>query len=254
MSFRYPTGWTVTESEEGSPWSLFDQEGQRILTLLSSPLETNSGGMGPLISMTPLGPIVGATDNGGTAPQAVVGVSLGHDPRAGNAAVTYGAAVPGTDTWNFRFSWGNHYWLSFLGSRELGPKDQLNELTADAEQFAASAEFRNQILPIIQSLTASEPPTSIATQAPEANTNGSCMGAKYTYQNLAGITCDEAKSILQTVLDTGTAWGARSHVTDGFDCYESSYGERIEGSPHMMCWALTGEGARDYIVLEANYR
>ncbi|MFC9353252.1 hypothetical protein [Arthrobacter sp. NPDC057013] len=178
--------------------------------------------------------------------QAVVAASPGQDVGA-NGGLHYGmAAGTGADTTLFDLRWGNDYLLSFSGGQELGPNTRV-DLKAEADQFAASPRFRNQILPIIQSLTASAPP------APSELTV-SCVGARFTYQNLAGVTCEEAKSILQTVLDTGRPLGAGSQVTADYECYEASYVERNEGSPDMTCWARSDEGSRDYIVLEANYR
>lgn len=156
------------------------------------------------------------------------------------------AAGTGADTTLFDLRWGNDYLLSFSGGRELGPNNQV-DLKAEAERFAASPRFRTQILPIIQSLTASSPP------APGEMT-ASCVGARFTYQNLAGVTREEAKSIFQTVLDKGRPLGARSQVTADYECYEASYAERNEGSPDMTCWAVNNEGLHSYVVLEANYR
>lgn len=123
---------------------------------------------------------------------------------------------------------------------------------------------RHEILPIIQSLTASSPPTpgeadtsmgnETPAEAPEELSASTCVGAKYTYENLQGITCDEAKSIMQVTMDTGEPAGARSHIIPDHECYESSYVERTEGSPEMLCWALDEDGLRGEVVLEANYR
>ncbi|MHA7209511.1 hypothetical protein [Arthrobacter sp. MDT1-65] len=185
-------------------------------------------------------------------PQAVVAVAAGHAP-GGNGALVYGAAVPGTDTWQFDFGWDNYYSLSFSGSRMLGSTDRTDDLTAAADQFTASSEFRSQILPIIQSLTASAAPAPGGV-APEAAGESTCGGARFVYENLQGVTCEEAKFVLQEVLDTGAPQGARSRITDDFECYETSYVERTEGLPDMTCWALTDEGLRDYPILDANYR
>lgn len=252
LSFRYPTGWTVTPTldEQNSgiirkSWTLTDAEGQPVLAL-SVRTWGDPVGTVQLTTILPQGPISGVVDGLGMPSQAVVAATPGQGV-GGNGGLLYGmAAGTGADTTLFDLRWGNDYVLSFSGGRELGPNDQV-DLKAEAERFAASPRFRNQILPIIQSLTASSPP------APGEVTT-SCVGARFTYQGLQGVTCDEAKSILQTVLDTGRPLGARSQVTADFECYESSYVEKTEGSPDVMCWARNAEGTRDYIVLEANHR
>ncbi|WP_354261365.1 hypothetical protein [Arthrobacter sp. OAP107] len=252
LSFRYPTGWTVTPTlDEGyrdtirKAWTLTDSEGQAVLGLHVRSWEAPLG-TAPLTTILPQGPIPGVVDGLGMPSQAVVAASPGQDLDA-NGGLHYGmAAGTGADTTLFDLRWGNDYLLSFSGGRELGPNTQV-DLKAEAEQFAASPRFRNEILPIIQSLTASPPP------APGELTI-SCVGVRFTYQNLVGITCEEAKSILQTVLDTGRPLGARSQVTADHECYEASYVERNEGSPDMTCWALNNEGRHRHVVLEANFR
>jgi hypothetical protein len=252
LSFRYPTGWTVTSTLGErhrdiirKSWTLTDAEGQSVLGLSVRTWEAPIG-TAPLTTVLPQGPISGVMDGLGMPSQAVVAASPGQSVGA-NGGLHYGmAAGTGADTTLFDLRWGNDYLLSFAGGRELGPNNQV-DLKAEAEQFAASPRFRNQILPIIQSLTASSPP------APDEMT-ANCVGARFNYQNLQGVTCDEAKSILQTVLYTGRPLGARSQVTDDYECYETSYGEQIEGAPDMKCWARNDEGLRDHIVLEANYR
>jgi hypothetical protein len=252
LSFRYPAGWTVTPTLDErhrdtirKSWTLADAEGQSVLTLGLRTWEEQIGSA-PLTTVLPQGPISGVLDGLGMPSQAIVAASPGQAVGA-TGGLHYGmAAGTGADTTLFSLRWGNDYLLSFAGGRELGPNTQV-DLKAEAEQFAASPRFRNQILPIIESLTASSPP------APDKMTSN-CVGARFNYQNLQGITCDEAKAILQTVLDTGRPLGARSQVTDDYECGETSYGEQIEGAPEMRCWARNDQGLRDHLVLEANYR
>ncbi|MFI7744626.1 hypothetical protein [Kocuria rhizosphaericola] len=264
LSFRYPTGWTVTDTMDEQyrdtihrTWTLHDTDGQDVLAL-NVRSWTAPAGPPPLVAILPQGAVPGVLDGLGTPSQAIVAATPGQSVGV-NGSLIYGmAAGTGADTTLFDLRWGNDYLLSFSGGMELGPNDQV-DLEAEAEQFAASSRFRNEILPIIQSLTASSPPTpgeadtsmgsETPAEAPEDLSASTCVGAKYTYENLQGITCDEAKSIMQVTMDTGKPAGARSHVTPDYECYESSYVERTEGSPEMLCWALGGD-----VLLEANYR
>lgn len=258
LSFRYPTGWVVTPTVDDQHadgtfqkvWELKDTDGQTELRLSVTPTNYLMGGA-PLITTLPQGLISGVVDGAGIPAHTVVAVSPGQSAGS-NGGLIYGAAVTGTQTWLFNFPWGEHYSLGFSGWRELGPNHLVDELTADAEQFAESPEFLDEILPIIRSLAVSAPPAVEA--APAGPLVGPCEGARFIYELPMGITCDDAKSILQTVLDSGAPKGARSQVTADYECYESSYVEQSEGIADMTCWALDAYGFRHNVILEAYYR
>ncbi|MEX5272060.1 hypothetical protein [Kocuria sabuli] len=95
-------------------------------------------------------------DGIGNPVQTVVAGSFGHD--GSSTGVAYGAAAgTGADTTLFDIRWGNHHILSFSGGSELDSYDQV-DLPAETQQFADSPRFRQDILPILRSLTAGEPP------------------------------------------------------------------------------------------------
>lgn len=261
LAFRYPAGWTVSETsnEQSSQntahrtWEVTDPTGQ-ITLRLSISAGIAPIGSAPLTAILPQGPIPGASEHVAKGVRAVVAASPGQALGA-NGFLFFGmAADSGGDTFMFHLPWGPNHHLYFTGTKELGPSDQL-DLGAEAVKFAEDPQFRTEILPMIQSLTAAAPPPWGRTSSiPAAPAVGECVGAKYTYQNLQGVSCDEAKSILQTVLDTGEPFGARSQVTPEYECYESSYVEQTNGLPLITCWALTPDGQRGHVVLEANSR
>lgn len=258
LTFRYPAGWTVVEtanqqSSENTAyrsWSVTSPDGQTTLDL-----GVTAGiapiGSAPLTVILPQGGVPGAADHVARGARAVVAASPGQ-ALGGAGYLFFGMATDvGGDTTMFGLPWGEGHILSFGGRRELGPSDQV-DLGAEAQKFVADPQFRNEILPIIQSLTVSAPPPWGRTSSGGGQAAGDCVGARYTYQNLQGVTCDEAKAILQTVLDTGAPLGARSQVTPEYECYESSYVEQTDGLPLMTCWALDANGQRGQVVLEAN--
>lgn len=130
-------------------------------------------------------------------------------------------------------------------------KNDMGVLSESAQFAAASSTDLDKVQTGMLRLQGLTPPSESDT-AEIANTE--CVGAKFLYEDLFGISCDGAKSILQTVLETGAPLGARSQVTADFECYESSFVEQTEGISDMTCWARDDEGQRDHIVLEANYR
>lgn len=75
-------------------------------------------------------------------------------------------------------------------------------------------------------------------------------GVQYTYENLQGIPCEEAKAILQVVSDTGEPIGARGQRTAEYHCFWSSAGERDAGHADVIC-VHRADGTD---LFEANYR
>ena len=61
------------------------------------------------------------------------------------------------------------------------------------------------------------------------------MGERYMYEDLHGVTCVEAKAILQVVSDTGEPIGARGQRTEEYHCFWSSIGEVEAGHPDVLC-------------------
>lgn len=255
LSFRYPEDWTVTVPEgsptEFSQWALLDAAGEAVLTLTVRPDEDMYKVSPPLTPLViPQGQIPGAVDQFGTPTVAAVAATPGQS-RGGSAGILYGmTSATGADPVFGDIRWGNGYLLSFTGHQMLGPNDQV-DMAAEVETFAASTRFRTQILPVLQSLTAAPGTESDGESGTSDSAAGaSCAGVQYTYENLQGITCDEAKAILQVVSDTGEPIGARGQRTPEYHCFWSSAGERDAGLADVIC--------RDRIdgtdLFEANYR
>ena len=152
--------------------------------------------------------------------------------------------------------WGEGSLLSFSGYHQLGPNDEV-DMAAGAEEFAASTQFRTQILPTLQSLTVTATPGAPVGAADDQQTpaapgpaaEATCAGVQYTYENLHGITCQEAKAILQVVSDTGEPIGARGQHTEEYHCFWSSDGEQEAGLADVICRHRVDGSA----LFEANY-
>lgn len=242
LSFGYPADWTVTipegNSEEVKQWNLTDAAGERVLSLTVRPNEDMYKVSPPLTpTVIPQGQIPGTVDQIGTPTVAAVATSPGQS-RGVNASVLYGmTSATGADPVFGDIRWGNGYLLSFSGHQMIGANDQV-DMPAEAEQFAASARFRTQILPVLQSLTATPVPgeTGEGTPgAPAPAVGTACAGVHYSYENLQGVTCQEAKAILQVVSDTGEPIGARGRRTAEYHCFWSSAGEREAGMADVLC-------------------
>ncbi|WP_298585296.1 hypothetical protein [uncultured Kocuria sp.] len=243
LSFQYPAGWTVEvpegNSEEISQWNLTDAEGLQVLSLTVRPNEDMYKVSPPLTpTVIPQGQIPGAVDQIGTPTVAAVATSPGHS-RGSDASVLYGmTSATGADPVFGDIRWGNGFLLSFSGHQMLGPNDQV-DMPAEAENFAASTRFRTQILPVLQSLTATPVPGKTGGEgiaaAPDPAVGAACAGVQYAYVNLQGVTCQEAKAILQVVSDTGEPIGTRGRRTAEYHCFWSSAGERDAGLADVLC-------------------
>jgi hypothetical protein len=260
LSFRYPAGWTVVASsdspEEFRQWVLRDAEGMQVLLLTVRPDQDMYKVSPPLTPLViPQGQIPGVVDALGTATVAAVAASPGQSV-GGTASVLYGmTSATGADPVFGDIRWGDGFLLSFSGHHELGPNDEV-DMAAGAEEFAASTQFRTQILPTLQSLTVTASPEAPVgatddeeAAAPDPVAEATCAGVQYTYVNLHGITCQEAKAILQVVSDTGEPIGARGQRTEEYHCFWSSAGEKDAGLADVIC--------RDRVdgsdLFEANY-
>lgn len=264
LSFRYPTGWTVVvpedTSEEVRRWVVNDAAGEQVLSLSVRPDQDMYKVSPPLTPLViPQGEVPGVVDKLGTS--TLVGVAATFGQCAGcDAGVLYGmTSATGADPVFGDVQWGDGYLLSFGGSQMLGPNDEV-DMAAEAEQFAASTRFRTQILPILQSLTTASAPApgastgeadgNGASAAPDPAVEAACAGVQYTYENLQGIPCEEAKAILQVVSDTGEPIGARGQRTAEYHCFWSSAGERDAGHADVIC-VHRADGTD---LFEANYR
>ncbi|WP_229742026.1 hypothetical protein, partial [Kocuria dechangensis] len=237
LSFGYPSGWTVAVPEEASEevrrWVVSDAAEEQVLSLIVRPDEGMYKVSPPLTPLViPQGQIPGVLEGLGAPAVAAVAASPGQSV-GGNASVLYGMTwATGADPVFGDIRWGEGYLLSFSGHQMLGPHTEV-DMAAEAEEFAGGSRFRTQILRILQSLTATAAPaaaprwaggaggdpggqeapaeTPAPTPGPEGSTEAACTGVQYTYENLQGITCPEAKAILQVVTDTGEPIGARAH-------------------------------------------
>lgn len=250
LAFRYPEGWTVAATDHASDgirqWDVHDSHGERALSLSVRP-------EGPVVSppMTPVllpqGKIPGMVDVLGKPVQAAVGASPGQAVGV-NVHVLYGmTSATGADPVFGNLRWGEGKVISFTGHEETGPNDQV-DLATEAENFAAGARFRHEILPILQSFTATSAPTDpddetdgpTATSGAETDDSpgaaeASCLGTDYAYENLHGVGCQQAKEILQEVSDTGEPIGARGQRTAQYHCFWSSAGEKQTGAADVLC-------------------
>lgn len=162
VSFGHPAGWEVIHEESSRDrdltidrWEVIDEQGEPVLGLTIRTWYPPAGPP-PVESVLPQGEVPGMLDGLGNPVQAVVAATPGHD--GSSTSIIYGlAAGTGADTTIFDLRWGNNHLLSFSGGQERGPYEDVN-LAAEAQEFAASPRFRQEILPVLQSLTVGEPP------------------------------------------------------------------------------------------------
>jgi hypothetical protein len=68
-----------------------------------------------------------------------------------------------------------------------------------------------------------------------------CLGARFRYEKLAGISCDEAIAVLDRVQKTGTGEGARNLETDDYLCFYAGFVESRDGQADVICRSKTSD-------------
>ncbi|MFP5311322.1 MAG: hypothetical protein ACLGH7_02760, partial [Actinomycetes bacterium] len=121
---------------------------------------------------------------------------------------------------------GGGYYVTFGGSVPLTPGDGADQagLVRAATAYSNTTEFA-ETADVITSLVLDR--TKV--------TRVGCLGARYRYDKLNGIGCDEAKATLDRVEKTGTPTGARNLETTDYLCFYASYGERNAGQADVIC-------------------
>lgn len=69
-----------------------------------------------------------------------------------------------------------------------------------------------------------------------------CFGARFRYEKVAGLSCDEAIAVLDRVEKTGTTNGARNLETSDYLCFYASFVESQEGQADVICRNKVSEG------------
>ena len=119
------------------------------------------------------------------------------------------------------------YYVVFSGMTPLTTQTvppSIDELLVSATTFADSPLFA-ETAKVMASLTLHPDKVQVV----------GCLGAKYKYFKLNGISCDDAKATLDRVEKTGTVSGARNLETADFLCFYASYGEKMSGQADVNC-------------------
>lgn len=152
-------------SEEARRWIVSDTAGEPVLSLSVRPDQDMYKASPPLTPIViPQGQIPGVLDKLGPPALAAVAASPGQCTGC-ETGVLYGmTSTTGADPVFGDLQWGEGHLLSFTGGQVLGPNTEV-DMAAEAEEFVTRTRFRTQILPIIQSLTATPAPASGASTA-----------------------------------------------------------------------------------------
>lgn len=229
LSFTYPASWTVTPvADQPNNYLVADGNGAKRATLrdrveglpfLSVPTGIDTG------YKTVAPGIKGPSGQGvsllvqGTFGQAV-----------GSQGAIYSLATDGSDEPIGRSAIEvptGGYYVMFTGYTALNmptvPPSK-EELVVSATTFADSALFA-ETAKVMASLKLH----------PEKVQVVGCLGAKYKYLKLTGISCNDAKATLDRVEKTGTGVGARSTETTDYICFYASAGETQSGQADVVC-------------------
>lgn len=224
LSFTYPATWSVaTVPDQPNSYALADASGGERATLRDR-VETL-----PSIGV-PYGTDTGfrAAVPGIKGTSVVVQGTFGQ--AVGSQAAAYALATDGSTEPIGRAAIevpAGGYSVMFHGMTPLKtptvPPSEA-ELLASATAFANSPEF-GETAKVLASLTLH--PDKVQTVG--------CLGARYKYLKLNGISCDDAKATLDRVEKTGKGSGARNMETTDFICYYAGAGEKKSGQADVIC-------------------
>ena len=229
LSFNYPQTWSVEAmAGQENSYAVMDGSGGTRATL-----SDKVAGLG-YVSVTsgfdvgfkmPVPGIKGAAGQGvSVVVHGVYGQAVGAQAAA-YALATDGSPEP-IGRSGVEVPAGGYYVL-FTGMVPLDtptiPPSQA-ELMASATAFANSSTFA-ETAKVMASLTIN----------PAKVTAVGCLGVKYKYRELNGISCDDAKAALDRVEKTGTGSGARNMETADFYCFYAGYGEKQNGQADVIC-------------------
>lgn len=229
MTFRYPPTWSVEPVQgQRNNFSVLDARGKvratlrdklPILPYMSIPTDVDTG-----LSW----PVPGIKGPGGeevrlllqaTYGQAVGGQSAYFDLKFTGSKEPLGRAAIEIPAGGYYVAFGGVFAL------KAGSGVPTRSALVDAARaFAKSAEFQETAAVI----------TSLEMHPGHIQRIG-CFGAKYRYEKLTGLSCDEAKGIMDRVIRTGTGAGARNLETADFLCFYASYGEHQQGQADVIC-------------------
>lgn len=125
------------------------------------------------------------------------------------------------------------YYVSFSGFVPLRRDVQTlskEELFSAAAEFSASAGF-GETAKVITSLRLNKAKVAQA----------GCLGARYRYEKIAGLSCDEAIAVLARVERTGAGNGARNLETADYLCFYPSVVESQNGQADVVCRSKASE-------------
>lgn len=235
LSFTYPPAWKVTAvAGQSGSHAVTDAAGATRATLrdklkslpnVSVPTGLDSGFRAPVPGVTgPDGREVELVVHGvfGQAPGgqgAMYAVSSINDPEPiGRSAVevTQGG-----------------YYVSFSGFVPLRRDVQTpskEELFSAAAEYAGSAAFGETAKVL----------TSLRLNTDRVVKTG-CLGERYRYEKIAGLSCEEVIAVLARVEKTGTFQGARNLETGDYVCFYPSIVESQNGQADVICRSKASE-------------
>lgn len=229
LSFTHPAAWSVTpvQGQENS-YAVVDGTGVPRATLLDKLEELANASVATGLDTGFKMKVPGIRGPAGEGTSIIVqglhGQAVGGQ-SAGYAVATDGSPEPMGRS-GVEIAAGGYY-VIFMG---MVPLDTATVPPTDAELLASATAFANsptfaETAKVMASLTLDPGKVSAV----------GCLGAKYKYRMLTGISCDDAKAALDRVEKTGTPSGARNMETSEFYCFYASYGEKQSGQADVIC-------------------
>ncbi len=248
LSFSHPADWLVTADDiSGTPdvYLVKDEAGETVARLgarikqrayISVPGTIPVGVEDPVPGLLAAGAKPVRLVLAGSYGQAVGGQSVLFKLQAAGDPEPLGSAAVELE--------GAGFYVDFSGflpleTAAVPPSEE--QIIAAVKEFGSSARY-SQVKSMIASLKLNQ----AALNAIVASGQGGCLGARYRYEKLVAVDCQQAKSILSMAETSGTPSGARNMETPDYTCFYASAGEKQRGGPDVLCRSKTDVQGRSF--------
>lgn len=248
LSFAHPANWSVGADDISGASDIYlvkDEAGETVARLgarikqrayISVPGTIPAGVEEPVPGLLAAGAKHVRLVLAGSHGQAVGGQSVLFKLQAADDPEPLGSAAVELE--------GAGFYVDFSGFLPLDtaavpPSEE--QIIEAVKEFGSSPRY-GQIKSMISSLTLNQ----TALDAIVASGQGGCLGARYRYEKLVAVDCQQAKGILSTAETSGTPSGARNMETPDYTCFYASAGEKQGGQADVLCRSKADAQGRSF--------
>jgi hypothetical protein len=248
LSFSHPANWSVTADDmSGMPevYLVKDEAGETVARLDARLKQRAYMGVPGTIPVGVEEPVPGLLAAGAKPVRLILAGS--HGQAVGGQSVLFKLQAEGDPEPLGRAAVeieGAGFYIDFSGflpleTAAVPPSDE--QIIAAVKEFGRSARY-GQVKSMIASLKLNQ----AALNTIVASGQGGCLGARYRYEKLVAVNCQQAKSILSMAETSGTPSGARNMETPDYTCFYASAGEKQSGGADVLCRSKADAQGRSF--------